>query len=395
MHAPAKDDATVAPPPLEDLTFHPSPANTVGVEIELQVLDRETGDLAPGATRILQACAEEGIDTATAELMQSMIEIKTGICRDVSQAREQLVPVLRRVSHIADSLGYSLAPGGTHPFNRSSTSALSPAERYQKLQDRMGGLAYQMVTFGLHVHVGMPGGDESIGVINSLVQYLPHLLALSANSPFWQGLDTGLASCRAALFQLLPHTGMPVHFADWQGFADYCAVMHGCNAIAGTKDLHWDIRARPQTGTIEFRVCDVPPTLDAILVLTALMRCLAVATQRRLEKKPRLRRGDPRRYWVAVENKWLAGRFGTHARCVRKPGATPSLLSEDLSQLLDRLQPVARDLGDDGFLALLRTTIGHESGAERQRRLFRETGQWPAVIADIKQAWTQGLDAAP
>ncbi len=377
--------------PLEDLVFQPSPASSVGVEIELQVLDRETGDLAPGSVRILHACAEEGIEGVTAELMQSMLELKTGVCRNVLEVRDTLRPLLHRVTHIARSLGYDLAPGGTHPFHRSTSAALFPAERYQKIQDRMAGLTYQITTFGLHVHVGMPGGDLAIGVINALVQYLPHLLALSANSPFWQGTDTGLASCRAALFQLAPHSGMPHYFANWKDFTAYCRVMHSCEAITATKDIHWDIRPRPQTGTIEFRICDVPPTFSAVLGLTALMRCLTIAAQRLLEEKPRLRRGDLRRYWIAVENKWLAGRYGLRAQCIRTPGGKRQPLAEDLAQVLERIQAVACESGDEAFLAALMPVDRLETGAERQRRLYRETGQWGAVIDDMKQRWAAEL----
>jgi len=388
----AKNGHGLETSPFEDLTFRPSPANSVGVEIELQIVDRETGDLAPGSVRILHACEEEGIEGVTAELMQSMIEIKTGVCRDVSEARDQLVPLLRRVANISGSLGYDLAPGGTHPFSRGSTSALFPADRYQRVKDRMAGLTYQLVTYGLHVHVGMPGGDVAMGAINTLVQYLPHLLATSANSPFWQGTDTGLASCRAALFQLAPHSGMPHYFANWKDFSTYCQVMHGCGAIAATKDIHWDIRPRPQTGTIEYRICDVPPTLSTILGLTALMRCLAVAAQRLMEDRPRLRRGDPRRYWVAVENKWLAGRYGLRARCIRSPGRKSQVLSDDLARLLERLRPVAEELGEDRHLAYLQPVVELESGADRQRRLYRESGQWEPVIADMKERWAQDLE---
>ena len=198
--------------PLEDLTFRPSAGTSLGVELELQILDRQTGDLVPGAVRLLQACREEQISDVSAELLQSMIEIKTAVCRDVHEVRDSLVPSLRRVRTLAESLGFDLALGGTHPFNRTSSSTVFPAERYQRVQDRMAWLTYQIVVFGLHVHVGMPDGDLAIGAINLLVQYLPHLLALSANSPFWQGINTGLASTRSALFRLTPHAACPIIF---------------------------------------------------------------------------------------------------------------------------------------------------------------------------------------
>jgi glutamate---cysteine ligase / carboxylate-amine ligase len=378
----------------EDLSFRPSTDASLGVELELQILDRESGDLAPGAVRLLQACGEEAIDGVTAELLQSMIEVKTGVCGNVSEVRNSLVPTLRRVRNLAGSLGYDLAMGGTHPFNRTSSSTVFPNERYQRVQDRMAWLTYQIVVFGLHVHVGMPDGDLAIGTINLLVQYLPHLLALSANSPFWQGIDTGLASTRSALFRLTPHAALPHYFPGWKEFRDYVEVMRACEAIQSTKDIYWDIRPRPQTGTIEFRICDMPATLTHVLGLVALIRCLVIASQRLLQDKPRLRRGDLRRYWIAVENKWLASRYGLQAQCIRSPGGKRQPLAEDLSELFERLLPVAHEIGDDAFLTALQPLDRFESGADRQRRLYRDAGNWKVVIDDMKGRLAQELDAA-
>ena len=192
-----------------ELTFHSSPEATLGVELEFQIIDRESRDLAPGAVRILKECEAEGIPNVTAELMQSMIELKTGVCRSVNEVRQEIVGNLKKVRNIASSLGYELAMGGTHPFHRTGSDVVFPAERYERIQERLSWLTGQRVVFGLHVHVGVPGGDMAMGVIGMLVQYLPHLVAASANSPFWQGVDTGLASTRVALYRMLPHAGVP------------------------------------------------------------------------------------------------------------------------------------------------------------------------------------------
>jgi len=378
--ATSKAAASQLPP--EDLAFRPS-QSSVGVELELQILDRESGDLAPGAVRLLQTCAEEKVEGVTAELLQSTIEIKTGICRNVNEVRESLVPTLRRVANLARSLGYDLAFGGTHPFNRTSTSTVFPTKRYQRIQKEMPWLVQQGGVFGLHVHVGMQDGDLAIGAINGLVQYLPHLLALSANSPFWQGIDTGLASARATLFRLSPRADLPHYFPNWKGFCKYVQVMQACQAIESTKDIYWDIRPRPRTGTIEFRICDMPATLEVVLALTALIRTVAIVVQRLLADKPRLQRGDLRRYWIAVENKWLAGRYGLKAQCIRTPGGRRQPLARDLSQLIERLLPCARETGDYPFIAALEPLAGFESGADRQRRLYRQSGNWKPVIDEM------------
>src|SRR5262245_55859935 len=165
------ETATASPKPIrEELVFRPSAETTLGVELELQILDRQTGDLAHGAVPLLKACVEESMPGVTAELMQSMIEIKTDVCRNVEEVMVQLSSRLRRLSHIAGSLGYDLAMAGTHPFHRASQSVVYPMPRYERIMDRLAWLTYQRVVFGLHVHVGVPSGDLAIGITNLLVQ---------------------------------------------------------------------------------------------------------------------------------------------------------------------------------------------------------------------------------
>jgi glutamate---cysteine ligase / carboxylate-amine ligase len=377
---------------LEDLQFRPSSENSVGIELELQILDRNTGDLCPGAVRLLAACAEEGLEDVSAEFMQSQLEVKTGVCSNVAELRATLFPLLRRARIMANSLGYDLALGGTHPFNRAANNAVFPAERYQRIHDQTAWLTYQGLVFGLHVHVGVKGGDMAIGVMNTLVQYLPHLLALSASSPFWEGVDTGLASVRSALFRMVPHGGLPHYFANWKDFCTYCRVMHDCRAIYATKDIHWDIRPRPQLGTVEFRICDMPLTLERVLALTALIRSLTVASQRLLEQRPKMRQGDRRHYWIAVENKWLATRFGLDAKCIRTPGGKRRGLAEDVAGLLEQTVPIAQETGDAEFLASFQSQGKLETGSDRLRSLYRETGSWQALIQEMKNRWVRELE---
>lgn len=367
----------------EELTFTPSPEPLLGVELELQILDRDTGDLAPGAVRILKTCAEQSVEGVTAELMQSMLEVKTSVCNNVTEVRQQLLPILRRVRHIASAHGYDLAFAGTHPFHRTSSSVVFPAERYEKIMDRLAWLAYQRVVFGLHVHVGVPNGELALGAINFLVQYLPHLLALSSNSPFWQGVDTGLASSRAALYRLLPHAGVPRFFGTWKEFRTYCQVMTDCKALRSFKDIYWDIRPRPDFGTIEFRICDMPPSLAIALGLVALTHCLTISVLRLLSEKPKLVRGNLKRNWIAGENKWLATRYGLEAMYIRTPAGKRRLLSHDLKDLLERLKPIAEETGAKPFLAVFQPLDKFETGAARQRRVYKETGNWKAIIDDL------------
>jgi carboxylate-amine ligase len=374
------------------MLFHPSSEPLLGVEIELQILDRESGDLAPGAVRILKACEEERIEGVSAELMQSMLEVKTGVCRSVDEVREQLMSHVRRVRNISTSLGFEMAMAGTHPFHRTSTSTVFPGERYERILNRLAWLTYQRVMFGLHVHVGMPSGDMAIGVINLLMQYIPHLIALSASSPFWQGVDTGLASSRTALYRLLPHSGLPLYFGNWKDFRGYCKVMMDCETISSFKDIYWDIRPRPDLGTIEFRVCDVPHTITQTLRLVTLIHCLSIFALRLLTYNPRARRGDIRRRWIAVENKWLATRYGLAATYIRTPSGKRRTLSRDLAELIERLLPIAPETGDEPYLASLKPVDKIETDADWQRKRYREKGSWKGLVDDMAGLLAKDLE---
>lgn len=375
----------------DNLLFRGSPRTTVGIEIELPVLDRDTGDLVPGAPRILDACREERVPGADVELMQSMVEVRTGVCADTGEVRNQIIERLRSVNNIARSLGYNLALMGTHPFLRLNASAVTDKERYQIIRMQLAWMTYYRVAFGLHVHVGVRDGDEAVGVINLVTPFLPHLLALSANSPFWQGVDTGLVSCRAPLHGLVPHSGVPGVFQKWKQFRNYYDVMRETGAFASLKDLKWDIRPRPDFGTIEFRICDMPMTLRAVFGLTALARTLVLWAQRLMRERPRSRRGDRRRQWITTQNKWLAARHGLDAIYLRIPGGKRLPLRDDLAGLLERLGPVAEPAGEAPFLKYWQPVAAIESGALRQRRIYRETGNWRALISDMTERLSKEL----
>jgi carboxylate-amine ligase len=227
-----------------------------------------------------------------------------------------------------------------------------------------------------------------------LTPYLPHLLALSANSPYWHAADTGLASSRAALYNLLPHAGLPPYFGDWQEFRNYCRVMQGCGVMRSFRDVYWDIRPRPDFGTVEFRICDAPASLAAALGLVALTRCLVLWALRVLEEQPRRRRHDRRHNWIGVENKWLATRYGLEAPYIRTPGGKRRPLAEDVAGLIERLLPIARETGDEPFLAAFRPIDRFETGSELQRRLYRESGSWEALMDHLAHRLTGELQAA-
>jgi carboxylate-amine ligase len=376
----------------QELQFRSSPQPTIGVELELQVLDRDTRDLVPGGLRILQACDQQRLENISGEFLLSMVEVKSEVCQDVAGLRRDLAPRLRRLRNIASSLGYDLAWGGTHPFTRPCMSAFSPGDRYDRIRRHHGWLAYQEAVFGLHVHVGVPDGDAAIGVANLVVPYLPHLLALSANSPFWQGVDTDYASARVRMFRPSASCGLPPHFRSWKDFEHYCQVLEQGGAIQSTKDLYWDIRPQPAFGTVEFRIFDVPATLSDVLALSALTRCLVINALRILKDEPELGEGDPRTYWLANENRWLASRYGLEAKCACRFNERPTTLSENLSALITRLQPIAEESGEADFISKFQRPEQLQTGAERQRSIYRDHGDWRHVLDDMASRWLNDLD---
>jgi carboxylate-amine ligase len=366
----------------DDLEFRGSSDATVGIELELAIIDLDTGDLSPGAPRLLSACAEEGLDLVSAELMQSMLEIRTPVFMAATPALADLRRRVGRANLLAKSLGYGLAMWGTHPFARATSHSITSDDRFEHVQRRLDWMTTQRVMFGQHVHVGVGSGQEAVGTINMLVQYLPHLLALSANSPFWQGIDTGLASARAVLYGLVAHAGVPTYFETWKEMCEYLQTMRDGGVLASHKDLKWDIRPRPDLGTIEFRVCDTPPRLAIAGGIAALTRALVASTGRLMVDHPKASRGDVRRQWYCAENKWLAARHGPGATYIRSGGGKRRSLRQELLDLIDRMDPVADEVGDGGLVRGVRTIVRGETGAARQRRIFRETGQWRALVAD-------------
>jgi carboxylate-amine ligase len=378
-----------------ELDFQRSPEATLGVELELQILEKGTGELAPGATRILDAASEEEIAGVDGEFLMSMVELKTGICRNVAEVRDTFFPLLRRLRNLALAVGYDLALGGTHPFSPAAKNAVSPGDRYQRIRKRQGWLAYHEAIFGLHIHVGVPDTERAFGLINLLTPYLPHLLAVSANSPFWQGVDTEFASARAALFRPTAHSGIPLHFETAHGFGAYYRVLRDNGVFGSTKDIYWDLRPRPCMGTIEFRICDAPASLSHLLGLVALVRSLVIDGLRQLDENPGLAAGDPGNHWLASENKTLAARYGLRALCVREPGLERRSLGADLDALLERLQSVAHASDEADFLLPFHGGMERfESGADRQRRLYRQTGDWRPVLDEMRGRWVRELEEA-
>ena len=360
------------------LPFSPSVPLTLGVELELQLIEPESGDLAPSAPLLLARLPNQ--ERIKPELFQSIIEINTGICRNVPQARADLERSLAQMRTITNDLGVELMSAGSHPFARYEERQLYPSERYEAMMDRHRWLLRRMQIYGLHIHIGMPDGETAMAVINGWLRYLPHLLALSASSPFWEGRDTGLASCRTSIFEALPISGHPCLFADWAHFSRYFHTAIASQSIRGIKDIWWDIRPHPDFGTIELRFCDAPATLRELAAVVALAHSLSARLLREVEEGEAPPRMED---WILRENKWRSSRWGLEARIIGNNRGAQVRVDEELLRLAEELRDDAAALGCARELAEIPALVQAGASYCRQRRWFEAGQDYKAIVTQL------------
>ena len=373
------------------LPFAHSPELTLGVELELQLLDPQTRDLTPATGKVLELLGPDHPNVRP-ELYQSMLEVSTGVCRDVGQVRRELTETVELVRGACETIGVTLASSGSHPFARYSERIIYPAERYETLIDRNRWVARRLMIFGMHVHIGARDGAHAMALINGLMPYLPHVLALSASSPFWQGLDTGLASSRITIFEALPTAGHPCVFDTWPEFEAAFDAMVASHAITSMKDIWWDIRPSPDYGTVEVRVCDCPATVSETVAIVALIHSLAAWIDEEYREPTGQLRAQP--YWVVRENKWRASRWGMDAEAVVNDRGETVLLRDDSAALLADLAPHAERIGAREFLQALAQPLGYGASYERQRRVYQRARSFKAVAHALVEEFRHGAPAA-
>ncbi|MCT1957688.1 glutamate--cysteine ligase [Kocuria rhizophila] len=371
------------------IDFEISDNSTLGVEWEVALVDRDSGELAQRAQEVLEAVVSEYPELGeegdhpqvTGEFLQNTVEMVTGVCQNVPEALEHLSQTQDRIREVTDPRGLEIFAAGTHPFSDWADQPVVDAERYYKVLDRAQYWGRQMVIFGLHVHVGVDHRDKALPVLDGLMNYYPHLLALSANSPYWCGHDTGYASQRAQLFQQLSTAGLPFHFDSWDDYEAYVADLIATDVIEETSENRWDIRPVPRFGTVEMRVCDGPSNLREVGALTALTQCLVESFSRTLDQGGSIPVMPP---WHHQENKWRAARYGLDAVVIQDAKNHQTPLTEDLTDVLNRLEPLAAELGCAQELAYVETMMTGEAGYLRQRRIAQENGgDLRAVVRDI------------
>lgn len=381
-----------------EIEFARSPRSTIGLEWEIAIVDRETGELASVADRVLEvldAGSEGGTHPfITSELLTNTVELVSGVHTTVAGAVADLEGQLAEVRTVIDELGeYELICSGSHPFSQWYDQHLTDKPRYHKLIDRTRWWGRNMMIWGIHVHVGIDERDKALPILDGLLAYLPHLQALSASSPFWAGSDTGYASNRALMFQQLPTAGLPYPLADWAAYERYVDDLVRTGVIEDHSEVRWDIRPSPRWGTVEVRVCDGVSTAAEIAAIGALVQCLVEWMSTRLDDGETLPVLQP---WYVRENKWRAARYGLEAEIITDVAGTERLVADDLRELVTTLAPIAERLGCGAELQRVRDTLDGGASYERQLRVARAAdGDLRAVVAHLAHELREGVDPLP
>jgi carboxylate-amine ligase len=364
------------------IDFLPSERTSLGVEMELEIVDRDTRELRSGATEILEQMAT-GHDgehpKAKHELLESTIEIITGVCSTVPEARADLAATLDEVTTHTAPRAMELLCSGTHPFSDWADQDISPNPRYAQLVEEMQWLARRLQIFGIHVHVGVRSAEKAIAIANALSTYIPHFLAISASSPYWMGRDTGLASSRSKVFEGLPTAGLPYQLSGWDEFEAFMTTLISARSISSIREVWWDIRPHPNFGTVELRICDGIPTLTEVAAVAAMSQCLVDWLNTLIDRGYTL---PVPRTWVLRENKWRAARHGVDAEIIVDEKGTLSPLRTEVSRLVEELAPVAKRLECEDDLQRALVMAGRPSYM-RQRDVVERGGSLRDVVDSL------------
>jgi glutamate---cysteine ligase / carboxylate-amine ligase len=363
---------------------------TLGVEEEYQVVDLLTRELTSHEQKIVEAANRLLEDQVKAEMHQAVVEVGTNICQNIDEAREQVTHLRRTVSKVARELGYAIGAAGTHPFSMWQTQLITEHPRYNEIVNELQDAARSNLIFGLHVHVGMPDKEMAIHIANSVRYFLPHIYALSTNSPFWEGRNTGFKSFRSKVFDKFPRTGIPDFFESFAEYENYVKLLVKTNCIDNAKKIWWDVRVHPFFDTIEFRICDVPMTVDETIAITALIQALVAKLY-----KLRSQNLNFMIYKRALvnENKWRAGRYGIDGKMIDFGKEIEINTRSLLLELLEFVDDVVDELGSRHEINRVHDILKNGTGADRQLAIYEQTNDLRAVVDYYLEQTLLGVDA--
>lgn len=350
---------------------------TIGIEEEYQIIDVETRDLVSHVSKIIEGGKSRLNENIKYEMHESMIEMETGICENVQQARDELFMLRKNLIEVAHEENLRVSGGGTHPFSHWNANSITQGERYIKIVEDLGDVARENLIFGLHVHVGIPNREEGVRIQNVLRYFLPHVYALSTNSPFWIGSNTGFKSYRQEIFAKFPRTGIPSYFSSLAELDSYIALLVKTGTIDNAKKIWWDIRVHPFYPTIEFRICDMPLRIEETVCLAAIMQSLVAKIYKLHQQNMSFR---SYRRLLLSENKWRASKEGIDAHLIDfgKEESVPYAIL--LKELLEFIDDVVDDLGCRTEVEYAWEILKKGTGADRQLQVFKETGDLRKVV---------------
>jgi carboxylate-amine ligase len=365
---------------------------SIGIEEEFQIVDPATGDLRAHIQQMLSQAGQHSLhEQIKPEMLQSMVETISKVCRNIDEACEEVYKLRRTISDMANRSGLAIVASGTHPFSHWQSQLITPNDRYKMLEEDLQDVVRSILIFGLHVHVAVPGNDLRVEIMNEARYFLPHMLALSTSSPFWLGRFTGLKSYRTVVWSQFPRTGIPSTFGSWSEYQNFLDILVETNCIDNAKKIWWDLRLHPFYPTIEFRVCDMPVTADETICLAALFQAI-VAKLYRL----RTRNLGYRIYDRALiqENKWRAMRYGIDGKLIDFGKRAEVPLRELAMELLEFVDDVVDELGSRKAVNYVHTILEHGSGADRQIAVFRQTNDVQRVVEYLIHETMRGVPYA-
>ncbi len=364
------------------VAFKSSPETTLGVELELALVDEQTMGLSSSIERVIAGLPGEFHGNVKPELMQCYLEINTGVCHTVAEAEEDLREKITAVESVVDQLGLRLYWTATHPFSRWQDQLVTPDERYERLLEILQDMGRQLVTFGLHVHVGVDSGDKAVMICDRMMRHLPTLLAVSCNSPWWNNRVTGIRSHRSKIMEGLPTAGLPSLMRNWSEYVWLVNHLLDTGFINSIRDIWWDVRPHHNFGTVEVRVCDMPGNLTDTMTIVALIHCLVRALSDDINEGAYQHDCHP---MMVRQNKWRAARYGIDAQLVESFTHEFASARSVITRLAERLQPTAEQLQCAEYLARVGELAKAPCWADRQLALLNETRDPAAVVRTMTE----------
>ncbi len=362
---------------------------TLGIEEEFQIVDPVTRDLKSHIEEILAEGKVILRENIKPEMHQSVVEVGTEVCENVQDARREVIKLRSTLSTLSQKKNLRIAAAGTHPFARWEAQKITDHERYREIVEDMQQVARANLIFGLHVHVGMPDRETAIQVMNTARYFLPHIFALSTNSPFWMGSNTGFKSYRIKIFERFPRTGIPDTFESLSDYEEYIKLLIKTKCIDNPKRVWWDIRLHPFFETIEWRVCDIPMRVDETIALAALMQAVTAKLYKLFKKNLGFRIYKTR---LLNENRWRAARYGIGGKLIDFGKQEEVPFSHLIEELLEFVDDEIDELGSRKEVEYVRQILAMGTGADRQLKVWNETNDINAVVDLIIKETAMGLE---